>query len=145
MPKPMPTPADWEKEYREGASRKAGKWQANFLATTGISDAAKSDVAQAQYVAKMTNPEVLRTRQAKLRGLTDEDFKKPVRDGGSGMYSSAVAAKAPKAAKGVAPFLEEIGRVLPTLGLRTDDVDANIDNRVKPLARALRAKKRGTV
>jgi len=143
MPKTLPTPAEWEAAYKEGASRKAQKWQTKFLATTGIADAAKSDAAQSSYVGKMTNPAVLATRQAKLRALTDEDFKKPVRDGGPGLYSTAVAAKSAKAAKGVAPMLEEITRVLPTLGAKTDDVDSNIDNRVKPIARALRAKKRG--
>jgi len=141
----MVSPAEWQRLYNEGASRNAGKWQANFLATTGIADAAKSDAAQTSYTAQMMNPAVLATRQAKLRALTDEDFKAPVKAGGSGLYSSAVAAKAAKAAKGVGPYLEEIARVVPTLGPKTDNVDTNIDNRVKPLARALRAKKRGTV
>jgi hypothetical protein len=143
MVKKVPDAAAWGASYKDGAVRKAGKWQSNFLATTGIAAAASSDAAQAAYTRKMMDPAVLAVRQTKLKKLSDADFQAPVRAGGSGMYSSGVSAKADKAAKGVAPFLTTIQSVINTLPAKTDDVDANIDNRVKPLARALRAQKRG--
>lgn len=142
MVKKVPDAATWEASYKDGAQRKAGKWQTNFLGATGIAAAASSDAAQMAYQAKMMDPAVLAVRQKKLKKLSDADFQAPVRAGGSGLYSSGVAAKADKAARGVAPFLGVIQGVLNTLPPKTDNVDANIDNRVKPLARALRDAKR---
>jgi len=139
--KKIPSPDEWEKEYREGVARKAAKWHKRFLETTGIAAAAASEEAQRAYEAKMSNPEILKLRQKKLAKLSDEDFKAPVRKAGPGIYSTAAQAKSEKAKKGVAPFLDVLRDILPELPPRTDDVDANIDNRVKPIARALHAKK----
>lgn len=141
MPKKIPTADEWAKEYKEGATRKASKWQKRFLETTGIAAAAASDEAQTRYETKMADPAILKLRQKKLAKLSDEDFKAPVRKTGPGIYSSAVAAKVDKAKSGVAPFLDVLREVVPTLEPPTDDIDTNIDKRVKPIARALHAKK----
>jgi hypothetical protein len=141
--KKVPTESEWKTAYEDGATRKGEKWFNKFTTTTGIAAAASSDDAQKRFTEKMSKPEILALRQKKLRALTDEDFHAPVRRGGSALYTSAITAKSDKAAKGVAPFLSKIGEVLPTLKPKTDDVDANIDGRVKPIAKALRALKRG--
>lgn len=130
--------------YRSGTSAKARKWMDKFLATSGIADAAKSDSAQRDYEAQMTNASVLKKRQRKLAALSDEDFKAPVRAGGQALYSSATAAKAPKWGKNFAPYAAKIDAVVPGLTPATDDVNANIDNRVKPIANALRELSRGS-
>jgi hypothetical protein len=114
------------------------------LNTSGIAAAAASDTAQKAYVAQMQNPAVLAVRQKKLKQLSDSDFQAPVQAGGPSLYSAGVNAKADKAAKGVGPYLAVIESVLPTLKAKTDDVSSNIDNRVKPIALALRNKKRSS-
>lgn len=141
MPKKIPTSDEWEEEYKSGVSRKAGKWHKRFLETTGIAAAAASDEAQDAYVAKMSDAAVLALRKKKLEKLSDEDFKAAVRKGGAGMYSSAALAKSAKAKKGVGPYLDVLREVVPGLEPRGTDIDANIDNRVKPIARALHEKK----
>jgi hypothetical protein len=68
-----------QEAYKSGTAAKAKKWMDNFLATTGIADAAKSDEAQRRWVAKITDAGIQRKRQKKLSGLSDEDFKAPDR------------------------------------------------------------------
>jgi hypothetical protein len=144
MVKKMPTQDQWEAAYKDGATRAASKWQTNFLATTGIATAAASDAAQKAYVTKMQDPKVLAVRQKKLKALSDTDFHNPVTIGGPSLYSTGINAKADKAAKGVAPVLATIAAVLPTLPAKVDDVATNINNRVTPIAVALRKMKRGS-
>lgn len=143
MVKKLPSPAEWEAAYKAGATAKGSKWQTNFLGATGIAAAAASDTAQATYDRKMSDPAVRKVRQIKLKGLSDADFQNPVRVGGSGLYTAGVNAKSAKASKGVAPYLDEIARILPTLPAKTDDPMTNLTQRAGPIVTGLHAKKMG--
>ncbi len=124
---------DWKKAYTKGASDKATKWKDNFLSTSGIAAAAASNEAQAAYVKAVTNTDIQALRQKRLAKLSDADFKGPVEKGGASLYSSGTSAKADKAASRVAPFLAELNSYVPTLPARTDNIDTNVDTRVKTI------------
>jgi len=106
-----------------------------------IIERATSDEAQALWISRMADPLVQKLRIVELGKYTDADLKKAMRDYGKGNYMTVTKTKADKWAEKFSKFAKEIDAVVPTLAAKTDDVDANIDNRVKPIARALRAKK----
>ena len=93
-------------ESKDKWERRAGQagteWRDKFLATSGIADAAKSDEAQALYVQKMQDPDTLQKRQNRLANLTDEDFKRVVRQKGASLYSQGVVGKGDKWARNFA-------------------------------------------
>ncbi len=125
--------------YRTGVSAKAQKWYDHFQATTGIADAARSETAESNYNAKMQVVLSNKLRQKGLAGVTDQDIKAAVTS--PSIYSTPAQNKAPKFQRKFAPYAAVINSVLPTLGARGADPEANVDNRVKPLVRALHAKK----
>jgi len=128
-------------KYKKRAKAAAEDWQKAFLEATGIIAKAISKEAQDLYEAKMKDDKVLKLRQKRLSKLTDEDVKKPVREKGSALYSSGIDAKGDKWAPRFKPFAEVIDAKLKELKPKTTDVEANIDNRVKPIAKALHEKK----
>lgn len=133
---------EWKVAYKKGAVGAGEKWKSNFLATSGVAAAASSEEAQNNYVEKMSDPGVLAKRQKRLQGLTDEDFKRPVREGGASLYTRGVSAKVDKAAEGFAPYASVINDVVATLPARTTDPVENVNNRVLPIVMALYDKAR---
>lgn len=134
---------EWQDEYQKGVANKAEKWRRRFLATSGIAEKAKSDAAETAYAAGVQSAVSNKTRQKKLANVTDADIKGPVERGGSGLYSAPAQAKAPKAARGFAPYAPTIDSVTAGLPPRTADAAANVAARVTPLAVALQNQKRG--
>src|SRR5712692_1656335 len=134
---------EWLTEYKSGVANKAEKWKRRFLAAQGIAEKAKSDQAETAYAAGVQAAVANKTRQNKLRNITDADIKGPVQAGGSGLYSTPAQAKAAKAQKGFAEYAPLIDSTTASLAPRGTDPNANIDNRVKPLANALHNKKLG--
>lgn len=133
---------EWKESYKKGAVASGEKWKKEFLATSGIAAAASSEEAQNNYVAMMSDPGVLAKRQARLQGLSDEDFKRPVREGGASLYTRGVSAKVDKAAEGFAPYATVINDVVAGLPPRTTDPVDNVNNRVIPIVQALYDKAR---
>ena len=134
--------AKWEKKYKVNAMAAGKEWEEGFLAATGIAAAASSDEAQRLYEEKMNDPDVLSRRQRELAKLSDEDFKRAVRQGGSGLYTKGISAKADKAAKGFAPYAEVINNAVAALPAKVADPEQNVLNRVLPVVKALAEKKR---
>lgn len=132
----------WQAKYLKNAKAAGKEWHDNFLATTGIAAAAASDEAQDLYETMMRDDDVLARRQRELAKLSDEDFKRPVRTGGSSLYTRGIEAKADKAAKGFAPYAEVINTTVAALPARTADPETNVTNRVLPIVLALAEKKR---
>jgi len=130
--------------YKKGVGSKGDKWRDNFLATTGIAEAGKSDAAETQYAVKVTEAVSKKLRQKGLKDVTDETIKAPVRSGSSSMYTGPAQNKAPKFASKFAPYVPTINAQVATLKPREASVDANIDNRVKPIANALHNQKVGS-
>lgn len=133
---------EWKASYKKGAVAAGEKWKSKFLGTSGIAAAASSPEAQSNYVEKMSDPGILAKRQNRLQGLTDEDFKRPVREGGASLYTRGVSAKVDKAAEGFAPYAQVINDTVAGLPARTTDPVANVNNRVIPIVQALYDKAR---
>ena len=122
--------------FEQGAAAAGEKWKKNFLATSGMADAAKSDDAQAAYVAKMQDAAILQKRQDRLAGLTDSDFKEKVRASGSTLYTTGVRGTKEKWARNYGPIADAINDVLPTLPPRTADPMTNLVERAGPVVMA---------
>jgi len=125
--------------YKTGVSAKAQKWYNHFQAATGIADAARSETAETNYRTKMEVVLSSKLRQKGLAGVTDADIKAAVTS--PSVYSTPAQNKSAKFAKKFAPYVSVINSAVASLPARTADPDTNIDNRVKPIARALHAKK----
>ncbi len=125
--------------YKTGVAAKAQKWFTNFTGTTGIADAARSESAETRYNESMTRVLANKQRQKGLAGVTDADIKASVTS--ASVYSTPAQNKAPKFLKKFTPYIATINTAVAGLAAKTSDPDTNIDNRVKPIARALRAKK----
>ncbi len=134
--------AEWQDEYQKGVQAKGEKWRRRFLATSGIAEKAKSDAAESAYATGVQNAVANKLRQKKLAGITDADIKGPVERGGATLYSTPAQAKAPKAAKGFAPYAPIIDSTVANLPARTADAAANVAARVTPIAVALQNRKR---
>jgi len=141
----VPTADAWLKKYRARVATSGQEWVDKTLAATGVAAAAKSDAAEATWAAKMTDAVSRKARQRGLASVTDEDIKNPIRAGGAGLWTTPTTAKAEKAGRKVAPYLEVIRAVLPTLPAKTADGLANLNARAGPIVQALQAKKRSGV
>ncbi len=130
--------------YKKGVGAKGDKWRDNFLATSGIAEAGKSDAAETRYAEKVTEAVTNRTRQKGMAGVTDETIKAPVRSGSSSMYTGPAQNKAPKFQSKFAPYVPTINQAVASLKPKEASVDANVDNRVKPIANALHNQKVGS-
>lgn len=133
---------EWEAEYKAGVQRKGTKWQNKFLAATGILEKARSEEAETRYATGTANAAANKLRQKALQAVTEEDLKGPVRTGGASLYSGPAQAKAPKARRRFARFAAIIDTQVAGLPAKTDDGEVNVDNRLKPIVRALQAAKR---
>ena len=143
MAKQAPSEQELAAEYSAGVSQKAGKWFKRTMAATGVADAAKSEAAESAYQAQMQRVLANRQRQRGLAGVTDSDIKAGVQAVGASGYSSGATAKAAKMAKKAKRYVDLAVATANALPPRTADPDANIDARVKPIARALRNLKTG--
>jgi hypothetical protein len=130
--------------YKTGVSAKADKWFRHTSTATGVIAAGQSDAAEAHYNAAMAAVLNNKLRQKGLQGVTDADFQAGVTAAGASGYSSGAQKKSGKFAKKFAPYAAIINQVLPTLAAKGTDPNANIDNRVKPIANALNKKRLGT-
>jgi len=124
----------WKKRYEEAIPTIPSRYADGAQAATDV--IARMIKGQANYEAKMSDPEVLKRREEKLRELTDDDWKKMVKEKGVKRIGDGMRIGKPKydaAAEKSASILESL--VLPE---RTTDVDQNIANRVCGVVHDLR-------
>jgi len=136
MVRRVPTAEEWGKKYRQRVATSGSEWVEKTLAATGIAEAGKSNEAEEAYSAKMAVVIAEKRRQKGLSNVTDEDIKRPIRAGGSALWTTATSAKAEKAQQGVAPVLADIAAALPNLPKRSADPVANVA-RVTAMVQAL--------
>ena len=128
--------------YKLGVGAKGSKWYNGILAATGITAAGSSDAAEARYAAKVQEAIASKSRQNKLKGISDEDVKAPIRAAGSGgIWSTPAQNKAPKFAKNFAPYAAVINSVVATLPPKGTDPLSNLTQRAGPIVTALHNKK----
>jgi hypothetical protein len=130
--------------YKTGVSAKSDKWFRHTSQATGVIAAGSSDAAETHYNASMTQVLSNKLRVKGLAGVTDADFQAGVVAAGAAGYSSGAQRKSGKFAKKFGPYAATINTVVATLAPKGTDPDLNIDNRVKPIARALHKQRLGT-
>jgi len=109
---------------------------------TGVSSATWKEEAkggQDLYESMMSDPDVLARREKGIDRVSDEEWRRAAADKGAPIIASRMKGASAKQAARFEPYRN----VLESLSLepRTADTDLNIDNRVKPIARAFRNKK----
>lgn len=143
MAKTAPSEDQLRQNYQTGVSAKGAKWLKNFTDATGKAEAAKSEAAESTFAAKMSAAIANRSRQKGLAGVSDSDMNAAAQAVGASGYTAPATAKAPKFAKKAKPYVDLAISVANALPPRGADPEANVDLRVKPIVRALHAKKVG--
>jgi len=133
--------ANWEADYKAGTSANAGKLVREYTAKTGKLDAATSTAAQKNYEDAMKDPKVLARRVTNLRKLSESDLNAGMAAVGETRYRDGTAASSGKALSHVAPYLDEIDRVVPALPPRGRDGYTNLVNRAGPIVKGLQSLK----
>ena len=123
--------------WKKAIPRVAEAYGAGINRTTGWKEAAVA--GEGNYAAGVQKAVANRSREAGLNAVTDGDWKEGAINKGKSRIGQGMSASAPWQATQAAKVISVIESA--QIGERTLDVDANIDNRVKPLARALRAAK----
>lgn len=95
----------------------------------------KSIAAEENYAAGVQAAVAAKRRAKGLEKVSDADWKQAAQSKGSARIVAGMKASEAKYGRGI----NEVIGVLQSVNLpnRTQDPDANIDNRVKPIARAL--------
>jgi len=87
----------------------------------------------------MKKTEVLARRARAIEKVSDAEFRANAVTKGAKVIRERVEGAVDKQAEGFRPHAAALASL--TLEKRTDDIDTNIDRRVKPIARTLRATK----
>ena len=128
--------------YKLGVGAKSSKWYNGILAATGITAAGASDAAETRYAAKVQEAIASKSRQNRLKLISDEDVKAPIRAAGSGgIWSTPAQNKAPKFQKNFAPYAAVINATVATLPPKGTDPLSNLTSRAGPIVTALHNKK----
>lgn len=123
--------------WQTRASAASGDLVDAYVTRTGKLDAAKSDAAEKAYAEGVAMAAQKKRRQRALGKLSEDDLNRGMREKGQSNYSTGVGASADKWERNAAPFVAEAERVAKSLPARTTNPMTNVDNRVKPVVKAL--------
>ena len=99
---------------------------------------AVSDSAESNFNAAMSKALANKTRQAKIRQLSNQDWQNGAIEKGAPIIGTRMKAAAPKYEQRFGPIYAEVQRVVPTLPSRTIDPMTNIDQRLKKVVQTWR-------
>lgn len=123
--------------YVSGASSNADKLVKNYVATPGKLDAARSEAAERLYAEKVQIAIANKSRQKALGKVNESDMNAKMQSVGATNYRSGTRDNADKQAKNVEPYYAGLDALDGKYPARTADPMANIDNRVKLVAKTL--------
>ncbi len=132
----------WQQSYTEGTGRAGDKLVRKFDSRTGIVDALTTPAAISNFTTNVTSPLAVAVRTAKLKAQGDAGLHAGMDKKGKANYTKATADNAAKALKNFTPYAPVLEGAVNALVARTMDSDTNIDNRVKPIGRALQKAKK---
>ena len=101
----------------------------------------KAQDGQALYAQKMSDPEVLARRGTEIAKVSDSEWAEKATRKGAQRIAGGMTESLPKFSTGMGRVLSTIQGV--TIAPRTTDPMANVDNRVKPIVKALADMKKG--
>lgn len=112
--------------YKDGVAR--ADWQGP----------ASSDQAEANFAAGVQDAISNKTRQAKIRGMTNQDWQNNAISKGGTIIGARMKDAAPKYERNFAPIHQAVEAAVGTLPPRTIDPMTNIDNRLKRIVEVQR-------
>lgn len=122
-----------KKNYEGSASEAARRYKE---AIPGVSWHDRALEGQDLYETRMSDPAVLARRNTGIETVTDVDFRDAMTKKGAPVIASRMKDASDKQSRGYAPIRAAIdGMTIPD---KTDDVDANIDNILKPIVHKMR-------
>ena len=121
--------------YKAGEGRAGQNYGAGVQATTGWKEAAIA--GEATYAAALQESIANKKRARRLEETAEEKWKQNAMNKGVTRIGPGMKAAEGDYARGMSKVISVIAAT--DLPARTADSDTNIDNRVKPLARALKA------
>ena len=129
----VPSAAEIKQKYLGSLGNVPGAYKAGIERTTNWKD--KALAGQNLYEQQMQNAAVLRRRAVALERVSESDWKSRAASLGSTRIAEGMRNGAEKQAANYEPVANALRSVeLPD---RTADPMANIDNRVKPIVRAM--------
>lgn len=134
----VPSQDEIKKRYDAGAGRAPARYAQGVKAATGVIEAAKK--GEALYGEKMTIVVAERRRLKGLEGKTDEDWRKGALEKGQQRIGPGMKAAVDKQAKNFEPYRQFISSL--ELPARAATGNENIENRLKPVALGMEAKKK---
>jgi len=134
----VPTQDEIKKRYDAGAGRAPAAYAEAVKKTTGVIEAAKK--GEDLYAQKMTQVIAEKRRLKGLEKTTDEDWRRGAIDKGAKRIGPGMKAAVDKQAKGFEPYRQLLGDI--ELPPRAATGEENIENRLKPIALGMEAKKK---
>ena len=129
----VPSSAERKQAYLNSLGQVPGNYKAGIERTTGWKGSAIA--GQTLYEQQMQNTNVLQRRARALEKVSDADWKSKAANLGSVRIADGMRQGADKQAANYEPIAAALRSV--TLPSRSADPMANIDNRVKPVVRAM--------
>jgi len=129
----VPSAQDRKKAYIDSLGIVPGKYKAGIDRTSNWKESALN--GQALYEQQMQNAQVLRRRAVALERTSEADWKNRASTLGSMRIADGMRNGADKQAQNYEPIAQALRGV--NLPDRSADPMANIDNRVKPIVRAM--------
>lgn len=99
---------------------------------------AASDQAEANYAAGVSAAVTLKTRQTKIRGMTNVDWQTGAKTKGAPIIGERIRLALPKWEAAWGPMYDQIVSLVPTLPAKTIDPMTNIDARLKKVVETWR-------
>jgi len=129
----MPTRAEIEQRYKSAIPQVPARYKQGVEKTTDWKTAAIQ--GQSLYEQRMQDPNILKRREKGLQNVSDAEWKANAINKGVQRIGAGMEAGAAKQAANYEPIRAALESV--NLPPRTADPMANIDNRVKPIVKAV--------
>ena len=127
------------KAWEDAIARVPAKYQEGVEAAQDVIE--RSKAAEDLWIAKIQDAAARRAREKGLAEVSDADWKKAALEKGAPRIAQGMQAAKEKFGSKISEVLSTIESV--SLPPRVADPEANVDNRVKPIVRALHEKFKG--
>lgn len=131
---------DAKENYEQASSLVPDRYKKGIENTGDWADKAQSDGAERRYAEGVQKAVSNKTRQKKLRQITNGEWQERALTKGVSTIGSAMRQSSDKWATNSRPFFDALERL--NLPERTSDAMANIDARLKPVVKVLQDTKK---
>lgn len=130
----MPSSGDIAKAYKDAQARVPARYKKGVERVVDFKE--RSIAGQSRYVEKMSMADVLARREKKTADMPDDEWKRKASTLGAERIARGMAANEEKRTRNYEPIRSALdGLSVPD---KVVDVDANIDNILKPVVHTMR-------